>query len=317
MTPTFDITFQGRSLFERLHPFLVSLSLTDEPGLKSDRLDLVLAHHNLELPQTGEVLNVRLGYKETGLFDMGTFVIDGYTLTATELRIAAHAANFLENFKSPRSRTFTNASLETIVQTIAQAHGIPAKTTGLPDVIFPTMQQAHESDLHFLTRLATQFNLQLKPAGGALVALPVAASGPFPVVTLRPNSVLSWSFQLSKRDETPSVTARGYDLEDASEFRISAGNDESEGYVLRDTYSNRDAAQAAAQAVYDKLAQKTYTFSAKIVGDPAVMAESTLLLEGFPAGIPFRGRVSRTTHSLTTSGYRTVLDAILEKNVTS
>ena len=78
MTPVFDIVFGDRSLFGQIQPFLISLTITDEPGLKSDKLELILAEQSLELPKTGEYLRVSLGYKESGLFDMGTFVIDGY-----------------------------------------------------------------------------------------------------------------------------------------------------------------------------------------------------------------------------------------------
>jgi phage protein D len=49
MTPLFDIQLRNTSLFEKIQPYLISLTITDEPGLKSDKLDIVLADQNLGL----------------------------------------------------------------------------------------------------------------------------------------------------------------------------------------------------------------------------------------------------------------------------
>ncbi|MDR3327765.1 MAG: hypothetical protein LBT04_06550 [Prevotellaceae bacterium] len=51
MTPLFDIQLKNTSLFESIQPFLISLTITDEPGLKSDKLDLVMSDQGLELPK--------------------------------------------------------------------------------------------------------------------------------------------------------------------------------------------------------------------------------------------------------------------------
>lgn len=326
MTPTFDLQLKNQSLFARIEPFLVSLSITDEPGLKRDKLDLVLVNQGLELPQTGELVKVSLGYKETGVYDMGTFSIDGYTLSAKEIHITAHAADFLENFKNPQTRTFTQTTLASIVRTVAQNHGIEALVSeALSSIKITTLHQTAESDLHFLTRLGQQYHLLIKPAGHTLVALPlnakVSASGQaLPEVVLTPDSVLNWNLRLSKREEIPSVTAKGYDVDTAEEFHETVGDgdysEEPVGYALRGLYPTRDAAKTAAQSVYEKLIQKTYTFSAEIIGNPFIMAESHLFLQGFQHEIPTRWKVSRTTHSLSSSGYKTSLEAMLEQEYT-
>lgn len=317
MTPTFDLFLKNTSLFERIQPFLVSLSITDEPGLKSDKLDLVLMNQNLELPQTSELLKVSLGYKETGVYDMGTFAIDGYTLSHREIHITAHAADFLEDFKNPQTRTFTQTTLGAILQTIAQNHGIEACIAeDISSIKITTLHQTSESNLHFLTRLGQQYHLLIKPAGHALVALKPSSSQILPEVTLMPDSVMNWSLRLSKREEIPSVTAKGYDVDTAEEFHETVGDEnyseESVGYALRGLYPTREAAKLAAKAVYEKLIQKTYTFSAKIVGNPLVMAESRLILKGFQAEVPVKWKVLRTTHVLNSSGYTTSLEAMLE-----
>lgn len=206
MTPTFDLFLKNTSLFEKIQPFLVSLSITDEPGLKSDKLDLVLVNQNLELPQTGELLKVSLGYKETGVYDMGIFAIDGYTLSQKEIHITAHAADFLEDFKNPKTRTFTQTTLGEIIQNIAKNHGIEARITeDISRIKIYTLHQTSESDLHFLTRLGQHYHFMIKPAGHVLVALKNSSLQTLPEVILTPDSVMNWSLRLSKREEIPSV----------------------------------------------------------------------------------------------------------------
>lgn len=319
MTPTFDITFKNRSLFSTIQPYLISLILTDEPGLKSDTCSLTLVNNRLELPQTGELLKVSLGYKETGVYDMGTFEIDGYTLTHKELQLTAHAADFLKDMKNPKSRSFTDTTLASLVEQIASEHGLPAAVSSdLQNIRIPTLHQSSESDLHFLTRLGQKYNLLIKPAGGSLVALPLrgGASGrELPEVTLTPDSVINWAYRFSKQEDIPCVTAKGYDPDLAEEFHetVGSGSPSELGYALRGLYPTREAAKQAAQAAYEKLIQKIHTFSATVIGHLWMAAEARLALRGFQAELPSRWKISRATHSLTNTGYTTSLEAMLDE----
>lgn len=318
MTPTFDITFKNHSLFSTLQPYLVSLILTDEPGLKSDTCTLTLANNQLELPKTGEKLQILLGYKESGVYDMGTFEIDGLTLTHKELQLTAHAADFLKDMKNPKSRSFTDTTLAALVEQIAAEHGLPAAVSSdLQSLMIPTLHQSSESDLHLLTRLGQKYNLLIKPAGGSLVAMPRnRTSAPLlPEVTLTPDSVIHWAYRFSKQDDIPRVTAKGYDSDQAEEFHetVGSGSPSELGYALRGLYPTREAAQQAAKAVYEKLIQKIHTFSATVIGHPWIAAEARLVLRGFPTELPSRWKISRATHSLTNTGYTTDLEAMLDE----
>ncbi|GHT00434.1 hypothetical protein AGMMS50296_8720 [Alphaproteobacteria bacterium] len=247
--------------------------------------------------------------------------IDGYTLSPKESRITAHAADFLENFKNPQARSFTETHLSEIVQKIASEHGLEAKIApALTNIRLENLHQTAESDLHFLTRLGQQYNVLIKPSGHCLVAMPMGkgispTGAALPWVTLTPDSVMSWSLQCSKKEEVSSVTAKGYDTDSAEEFHETIGDeddsDENMGYSLRGLYPTREAAKVAAQAVYEKLMQKAYTFSAEIPGNPQVLAESKLTLQGFRPGIPTDWILSRSSHSLSSSGYKTSLEAMV------
>jgi phage protein D len=89
------------------------------------------------------------------------------------MRITANAADFLADFKNPKSRSFENTSLENIIQTIAADHNIMARISPeLSNIKFSALHQTAESDLHFLTRLCQQFNVLIKSAGNCLIAMP-------------------------------------------------------------------------------------------------------------------------------------------------
>jgi hypothetical protein len=80
---------------------------------------------------------------------------------------------------------------------------------------------------------------------------------------------------------------------------------------LRGLYPTREAAKIAAKSVYEKLTQKAYTFTAEIPGNPNVLAESRLRLKNFRTEIPIDWIIARSTHSLTSAGYKTSLEAMV------
>ncbi|MDR0625094.1 MAG: hypothetical protein LBF72_01430 [Holosporales bacterium] len=201
---------------------------------------------------------------------MWTFASDGYALSHNEMRITAHAADFLEDFKNPKSRSFENISLENIVQTIASEHNVVARISpDLSNINFPAVHQTSESDSHFLTRLGQQLNALIKPAGNFLVATSAghrqAASGVgLPEIILTPDSVINWSLQFSKKEQVPSVVAKWYDTDAAEEFFESVG-EESEtdldcGYSLRGLYPTREAAKIAANQRHAPRRQRYHMF---------------------------------------------------------
>jgi phage protein D len=187
MTPIFDIRIGERSIASQMRSFLISLSLSDKSGLESDGLAIQLANKGLELPRTGTQLQVGLGYKETGLIDMGLFEIDGYTISQSSVSIRAHAVKFAGPILTPKTRTFRNMKMADIIKQIAKENALDIKVSeDVPDLTYDCLHQTNESDLTLLSRIKRQFNLFVKPTNKSLIATPkgegVVAS---PSVTLR------------------------------------------------------------------------------------------------------------------------------------
>ena len=75
---TYKILAGQTDMNAAIHNRLLSLDLTDEAGYQSDSLEIRLDDRDgkIKLPRRGVTLDVRLGFKEVGLAEMGLFTVD-------------------------------------------------------------------------------------------------------------------------------------------------------------------------------------------------------------------------------------------------
>jgi hypothetical protein len=78
---------------------------------------------------------------------------------------------------------------------------------------------------------------------------------------------------------------------------------------LRRSYPTREAATSAAQGEVDRSAREGLKLSISLPGDPDLVAESRLLLEGFRPGVDREWLVTSVTHAIDASGYRCSVSA--------
>ena len=88
---------------------VLSITVTDEAGVQSDRVQIRLDDENyrLETPPKGQIIEVYLGYEETGLEKLSTFQVDEVRFLETQavtMEISANA-QFHEqnNTKAPQT----------------------------------------------------------------------------------------------------------------------------------------------------------------------------------------------------------------------
>ena len=76
MKPIYSISVNGANLDVKNK--LISLSITDELGLLSDRAEILLddSDDKLAIPPRGVEIAISLGYEEEGLYPMGTYIAD-------------------------------------------------------------------------------------------------------------------------------------------------------------------------------------------------------------------------------------------------
>ena len=105
MTPDFKIIAAGADITPQIKDRLLSLTVSDEAGLKSDQVEIRLddRYNAIELPVPGAPLAVFLGFKETFLMPMGLYTADEIAAKGPpdEITIRAKAAD-LEAARNPR-----------------------------------------------------------------------------------------------------------------------------------------------------------------------------------------------------------------------
>jgi len=97
MTPDFQIIANSVDQTALFKDRLIRLTLSDQAGQKSDTVQITLDNRDnrIALPEVGAVLEIYLGFLETGLVYMGRYVVDDLSgdLFPATLTISAKAAD--------------------------------------------------------------------------------------------------------------------------------------------------------------------------------------------------------------------------------
>lgn len=318
MTPDFTVIAAGVNITGLIRDRLVSLSISDDAGIKSDAVEIVLDDRDgaIELPQPGAPLVVAMGYRETFLMPMGVYTADevavaGWPQTIT---LRGKAANLGGTIKEQKSRSWDKKTLNDIVQTIAGEHGLQGKCADpLKPIKYEHLDQTDESDIHFLTRIARDHDAMATVKGGALLLMArgrgLTISGlamiPRPITRA---TVLSYSANLLTRENWKTAEASWHDLKTGKREVAKAGSG-APVKKLRHVYPTKNEAESAAKAALAEAERGNSTLSLTLIGDATIAAEGRILVAGIRAGIDGLWSVKSARHSLTGSGFTTSIEA--------
>lgn len=322
MIPQFKILADQTDITEAIRSRLIDLRTTDEAGMKSDTLTLSLDDRDglIELPRHGAQLEVWLGYAQTGLSKIGTYFVDETSLSGFPMTvsISAKAADLTGeqtgDIKSPKTRSFDNITLGNLVKTIAGEHRLTAKTSAsLADILWVHIDQTAESNLHLLTRLASQDNAVCKVTNDSLIFAKAgesktAAGVALSSIIINKLEVSSYRASIQDRGSYKAVTATYHDKATARTYTVSTSPDRP-ALILRHTYEDRDKAIEAAKAKLESLTQGVNTCEVSLAkGNPNLFAESPLMLVGFRPGVSgTTWTCTRVEHSFSNAGFKTSL----------
>lgn len=314
LTPTYRVTVAGKTPGGTFQDRLSEIKVTDKTGIKSDRVTLTFDNRAalLGLPPMGAEMQLWLGYKEDGLVYMGRYVIDKISASGPPrlLVLEGKAADMRSSLGAQKTRGWEGGTVGDLVTKIAGEHGLQAAVS--PDLrALPVgrIDQADESDLHFLTRLAQRFDATAKPADGKLVFTRAGtgqnASGkPLNAVTITATDIKQWSVDWSLRDDHDAVDAQYHDvaageLKTVSAPKLGTGTQGAPTVTLRQNFASEDAARAAAQA--DSAARNRARAEANftVVGRPELTAESPITITGMEQGVSGTWLATEVTHTLT------------------
>lgn len=321
-TPDYDVLLGGSSIKGNIKGRLEELTVTDQAGLESDSCTLTIDNAGFEVasPRTGVLLQVKLGYRESGLVDMGLFTVADVTteFSPRMIVIQAHAAEMKESFKEPKTRPFEKKTIGDIVNQIAGEHGLQAAVgQELSSRLIPYLGQTEESDMHLLQRLARHHGAILKPTNGRLVFTSkgngqTASGGAMGHITITPPMVVGGSITKKGRPEHTEAKGHWHDRNKGErKTETASGGKTGPSYLTRHDLPSKDEAKWWAQARATSLKQQEKTLTAELYGDPYLTAELVVTTQGLsPDDDTFT--LTSAEHSFTPSGYLTSIDGELK-----
>lgn len=317
--PICRVTVDGRDITADITARLVSINLTDNRGMEADQLDIQLSDHDglLAIPPKGATIGLWLGWSDTGLIDKGTYTVDELEHSGAPdvLNIRARSADLREGLAKKRERSWHGQTIGAILTTIAQEYGLkPLVQVALAAIGLPHLDQAGESDLNLITRIANEHDAIASVKAGRLLFLPTGAattaSGlPLPHITLTRADGDQHRYLDANRDTYTGAKAYYYEVNSAERKEAIAGSGDNLK-ELRHTYADQASALAAARAEWQRLQRGTATLSYTLAkGRPDLIPELTYSLTGIKAEISaivwLGGNVQ---HSFTTDTYTTSLE---------
>lgn len=320
LKPAFRLVANGGDITPLISDRLVSLSLSDSVGFESDLLEITLADDEpdnpIQIPATGAELELYLGYdaitQRMGLFICDEVELSGWPGTMT---IRARSATYDKSkggktdLQTQKSRSWTSGTLfGDMIKRIANEHGMEsAVSASMAKIPIPHTDQADESDINLLLRIAKKYDGIVKPSGGKITVTKrgegkTASGEDLPVITVTPQDCVAYRLTRQKRENAGTVVAYYQLTKSAALYEVKVGEGEPVKKIGKH-YPSQSVALAAAKAELAKRKRNQTTFSITLPGDPTISAECKLLPIGFREGIDGEWLITRADHHLSESGY--------------
>ena len=217
LTPSAELTIDGRRFGTQAMSRIISISLTDKRGFEADELTIELDDHDgtIAIPKTGSKITLKLGYKETGLVEKGEYLVSEFTASGSpdRLSITARAADLAEALAEQVEKSWHKQTLYQIIEAIAQKHKYEyIISKDYQNQKIEHIDQTNESDASFMSRLAEQYDAIATIKNGKLLFIPAGesqtASGqPILPTTITRASGDSHSFTYSSSNSYQAVRA--------------------------------------------------------------------------------------------------------------
>ena len=318
--PAYRVTLEGRDITPNIDPRLMSLTLTQCRADEADQLDLVLDDSDglLSLPRTGVELTFAIGWAGAELTPKGTFIVDEveHSGAPDQVQIRARSADLRGPLRNRAVQSWHDTTLGAIVQTIAQRNALQARVdSSLGGTPIAHVDQANESDIGFVSRLAQRYDAVATVKAGRLLLLPIngartASGAAMPALTLTRQAGDQHRYHAADREAYTGVRAYWHDPKRAKQVSVLVGQG-GNAKRLREGHANEVDALAAAQAEWRRIQRGAATFELTLaVGLPGADAQSPLAVSGFKPDIDgIDWLVTRVTHTISDGGFTTRMEA--------
>ena len=318
MHPRVEITVDGVPVAGQFYERLISVTVTDEEGLKSDTVDIELNDgppNFLALPRKGAVISVKMGYGNN-LVSKGQFTADKISLDCLpyKMSISGKAADLRSGkLKERQERAWDKAKLGDIIAEIAGESGLaPAVDGELAGHSYDWIGQQDETNIHFLRRLADRHNALFAIKQGRLLfarrGSGLSASGSsLGSIILTPSVIKTGTLKVDINDRTKYSKVVSYyqDADKAKRVEIEAEADADGDSVYRipEAFSSPAEADKAARAKAKELARGEGAVSVTVLGDADIEAGLPLLFAQVRPGldgVPYIIKTARSKYTKTT-----------------
>lgn len=317
MKPRVEVSIDGVPVAGHFYERLLSLSVTDEEGMKSDTVDIELNDgppNFLAIPRKGAIISVKMGFGDD-LVPKGLFTADKVNVDCLpyKMSISGKAADLRSGkLKERQERSWDKSKLGDILSQIATESGLtPAVDDDLADFEYDWLAQQDESNINFLRRLAERHNGLFAVKQRRLIftrlGSGLSASGvPLGSVILTPEKIKVGSLKVEINDRTKysKVVAYYQDSDKAERVEIDADAD-ADGdsvYRLPEPFASPAEADKAAQAKAKELQRGEGSVSVTVIGDAGIDAGLPLLFADVRPGVdgvPYIIKTAKTSYTKT------------------
>jgi phage protein D len=317
MKPRVEVSIDGVPVAGHFYERLISLTVTDEEGMKSDTVDIELNDgppNFLAIPRKGAIISVKMGFGND-LIHKGDFTADKVNVECLpyKMSISGKAADLRSGkLKERQERSWDKTKLGDILSQIANESGLtPAVDEDLADFEYEWLAQQDESNINFLRRLAERHNglyaVKQKRLIFTRLGSGLSASGaPLGSIILTPEKIKVGSLKVEINDRTKysKVVAYYQDSDKAERVEINADAD-ADGdsvYRLPEPYASPAEADKAAQAKAKELQRGEGSVSVTVIGDAGIDAGLPLLFADIRPGVdgvPYIIKTAKTSYTKT------------------
>ncbi|WP_367354127.1 phage late control D family protein [Agrobacterium pusense] len=312
-----EVSIDGVPVAGHFYERLLSLTVTDEEGMKSDTVDIELNDgppNFLAIPRKGGIISVKMGFGDD-LVPKGVFTADKVNVDCLpyKMSISGKAADLRSGkLKERQERSWDKSKLGDILSQIASESGLtPAVDDDLADFEYDWLAQQDESNINFLRRLAERHNGLFAVKQRRLIftrlGSGLSASGaPLGSIILTPEKIKVGSLKVEINDRTKysKVVAYYQDSDKAERVEIDADAD-ADGdsvYRLPEPYASPAEADKAAQAKAKELQRGEGSVSVTVIGDAGIDAGLPLLFADIRPGVdgvPYIIKTAKTAYTKT------------------
>lgn len=282
--PQVNVTVDGAPVSGAFFDNLLSLTIVDREGVQSDTLSLVFndAPPHFQSPRRGAVVNVTI---QNGVSDFtGDYVVDRveFECLPYKITVSGHSADLRSEMKANKTKHWDNSAVKDIVKEKAENYGLKFKISdAVSSHLYDWIGQQDESDLHFLERLAKRHGALFTIKNSVLLWLErgtgkTADGVAIPPAKILPTSIIQGSCKVSETDVDRFAKVKCYwqDRKGAKrqEVVVDADPEASGEHTLREPFSSKEEAEAAAQAAAREMMRGLVETSCSIIGRPGLMA---------------------------------------------